>query len=155
MVDAGFQHELQGHHDQGHVPMPGGPLSGLILRHTDMTLGILKGSLDPKTLRLHLGQLSHARLGRRVTQAVFERTGRLIKRHTGVQGEFTRLAPAEPGIDKNFPVFLSQAYKLKSAADYETGPGSVVPPERATTALATATRFVDCIRSILTETTVS
>jgi uncharacterized protein (UPF0332 family) len=83
---------------------------------------------------------------------IFERTGKLIKRHTGVQREFTRLAQAEPGIDKSSPVFLSQAYNLKAVADYETGPGSIVPPERAAAALETATRFVNCIRSVLTPT---
>jgi len=81
---------------------------------------------------------------------IFERTGKLIRRHTGVQREFTRLAKDEPGIDKSFPVFLSQAYNLKAVADYETGPGSIVPPERAAAALETATRFVDCIRGVLT-----
>jgi len=83
---------------------------------------------------------------------IFECTGKLIRRHTGVQREFTRLAKDEPGIDNSFPVFLSQAYNLKAVADYETGPGSIVPPERAADALETATRFVDCIRSILTPT---
>jgi uncharacterized protein (UPF0332 family) len=83
---------------------------------------------------------------------IFERTGRFIKRHAGVQREFTRLAKDEPGIDKSFPVFLSQAYNLKAVADYETGPGSIVPPERAAAALETAARFVDCIRRVLTPT---
>ena len=69
---------------------------------------------------------------------IFERTGNFIRRHEGVQREFTRLTNAEPGIDKSFPVFLSQAYNLKAVADYETGPGSIVPPERAAAALETA-----------------
>jgi hypothetical protein len=34
-------------------------------------------------------------------------------------------------------------------ADYETGPGSVVPPERVEAALATATRFVDVVAGLL------
>jgi hypothetical protein len=63
---------------------------------------------------------------------------------------FTRLAHAEPRINKSFPLFLTQAYNLKAVADYETGPGSVVPPERAAAAIETATRFVDCIRNFLT-----
>jgi hypothetical protein len=56
MVEAGLQHELRGHHHQGHMAMPGGPLPGLVLRHPNMTLGVLEGSLDPETLRLHLRQ---------------------------------------------------------------------------------------------------
>jgi uncharacterized protein (UPF0332 family) len=83
---------------------------------------------------------------------IFERTGKLLKRHEGVQREFTRLAKDEPGIDKSFPVFLSQAYNLKAVADYETGPGSIIPPGHAAAALETATRFVDCIRRVLTPT---
>jgi len=52
-----MQHELHRHHHQGHMTMPGLPLPGLILRHPDMTLGILKRSLDPESLCLHLGRL--------------------------------------------------------------------------------------------------
>ena len=63
--------------------------------------------------------------------------------------EFTRLAANESGIDASFPVFLSQAYNLKAAADYETGPSSVVPPERAAAALETATRFVECVTNLI------
>jgi uncharacterized protein (UPF0332 family) len=48
---------------------------------------------------------------------IFERTGRVVKRHESVQREFTRLARDEPKIDKSFPVFLSQAYNLKAVAD--------------------------------------
>jgi uncharacterized protein (UPF0332 family) len=84
---------------------------------------------------------------------IFERTDRLLRRHESVQREFTRLAEHEPGIDKDFPVFLTQAYNLKAVADYETGPGSIVPPQRAAAALDTATRFVDCIRRLLTPPT--
>lgn len=39
-------------------------------------------------------------------------------------------------------MFLSQAYNLKSIADYETGPGSEVSPERAADAIETAKHFV-------------
>jgi uncharacterized protein (UPF0332 family) len=39
---------------------------------------------------------------------IFERTGKVIRRHESVQREFTRLAKDEPGIDKSLPPFLSQ-----------------------------------------------
>jgi hypothetical protein len=39
------------------------------------------------------------------------------------------------GIEKDLPVFLSQAYNLKAVADYETGPASIIPAEHAATAL--------------------
>lgn len=57
--------------------MPGGPLSCLILRHSDMALGVLEGALDPEALCLHLRQLGHARLGRSVAQADFEGSRRI------------------------------------------------------------------------------
>jgi uncharacterized protein (UPF0332 family) len=80
---------------------------------------------------------------------IFERTGKVVKRHESVQREFTRLARDEPKIDKSFPVFLSQAYNLKAVADYETGAGSIVLPERAAAAIETAGRFIDCINRLL------
>lgn len=45
--------------------------------------------------------------------------------------------------------FLTQAYNLKAVADYETGPDSVVLPERGAAAIETAGRFVDCINRLL------
>ena len=80
---------------------------------------------------------------------IFERTGKIAKTHQGVQGAFYRLAKDELRIDKDFPVFLSQAYNLKAVADYETGPDSIVPPERAAAAIQTAGRFIDCIAGLI------
>lgn len=80
---------------------------------------------------------------------IFERAGKIAKTHQGVQGEFYRLAKDEPSIDKNFPVFLSQAYNLKAVADYETGPDSIVPPERAAVAIETAGCFIECIAGLI------
>jgi hypothetical protein len=34
-------------------------------------------------------------------------------------------------------------------ADYENGPGSIVPPERVEVALAAAARFVDVVAGLL------
>jgi uncharacterized protein (UPF0332 family) len=69
---------------------------------------------------------------------IFERTGKVAKTHRGVQSEFARLAKDDPSIDKSFSVFLTQAYNLKAVADYETGPHSLLPPERAAAAIETA-----------------
>jgi hypothetical protein len=52
-------------------------------------------------------------------------------------------------IDESFPLFLTQAYSMKAVADYETGPSSVVPPERAAAAIETAARFIDGIARVL------
>ena len=56
--------------------MPGWPLSGLVLRHPNMTLGILECALDPESLSLHASQLSNTRSRRSVTQAVLQRAER-------------------------------------------------------------------------------
>ena len=80
---------------------------------------------------------------------IFEHTGKAAKTHRGVQSEFSRLARDNPVIDKKFVVFLTQAYNLKAVADYETGPDSLVPPERAAAAIETAGRFVDSLNKIL------
>ncbi|MGH8656180.1 MAG: hypothetical protein ACREYE_30135 [Gammaproteobacteria bacterium] len=45
--------------------------------------------------------------------------------------------------------FLSQAYNLKAVADYETGPDSMVPLQRAAAAIETAGRFIDCIAGLI------
>jgi len=80
---------------------------------------------------------------------IFERTGKVTKTHRGVQSEFARLAKDDPSIDKSFPVFLTQAYNLKAVADYETGPDSVLPLDRAADAIENARRFVDSLSRIL------
>lgn len=80
---------------------------------------------------------------------IFERTGRAAKTHRGVHREFERLARGETNIAKSFPLFLTQAYSMKAVADYETGPSSVVPPERAASAIETAARFIDGIARVL------
>ena len=67
-----LQHKQHGHHNQSHVDASGLPLPGLILRHPDMTLGILKSSLDPEALRLHARQFYDTRLGRGVAQTIFD-----------------------------------------------------------------------------------
>ncbi len=52
--------------------MPKLPLASLILRHHNMTFGILKRSLNPETLRQHTRQFYNARLSLSVAQAVFD-----------------------------------------------------------------------------------
>ena len=81
---------------------------------------------------------------------IFERTGKVIKRHEGARREFHRPSKDEPAIDKSFPPFLSQAYNMKAIADYDTPPGAFVSAEDAAAAIETATRFVERIRRILT-----
>lgn len=55
----------------------------------------------------------------------------------------------EPRFDPELRAFLGRAYNLKAIADYETGPGSRLPPESAKDAIQTATRFVECVTSLI------
>jgi uncharacterized protein (UPF0332 family) len=68
---------------------------------------------------------------------IFERDGRVLKTHNGVQTEFRRLTRHETRLDARLHAFLSSAYNLKAIADYETGPDSDVSSERAAEAIAT------------------
>ena len=73
---------------------------------------------------------------------IFERLGKVVKTHHGVQTEFLRLTKDEESVDRELRAFLSRAYNLKAIADYDTGPGSDVSPERATEAMSTGKLFV-------------
>jgi uncharacterized protein (UPF0332 family) len=80
---------------------------------------------------------------------VVERTGKIAKTHSGVRGEFSRLARDEPRIDRTFPAFLAQAYLYKEVADYGTGAGADVTMPDANSAIASASRLIDCITALL------
>jgi len=80
---------------------------------------------------------------------IIERTGKMAKTHEGVHSQFNRLARGDPRFDLELRCFLSRTYDLKATADYLAGPGSTVPAERVETALASATRLVECIAGAL------
>lgn len=80
---------------------------------------------------------------------IFERTEKVAKTHRGAHSEFARLTKDEPMVRQSFRAFLAQAYNLKAVADYETGPDSLVPMERAAAAIETAGRFIDCVSKLL------
>jgi uncharacterized protein (UPF0332 family) len=80
---------------------------------------------------------------------IFERTGKVIKRHRGVHNELRRLTKDEPRFDPELRAFLARAYNLKAVADYETGEASQVTGEEAQQAIVTAKRFVSCIEDLL------
>jgi uncharacterized protein (UPF0332 family) len=80
---------------------------------------------------------------------IFERTGKVTKTHKGAHREFARLTVDEPRIDGESRRFLPQAYDLKAICDYELGPDAVVPREKADAAVQAATRFVDCVASLI------
>jgi len=88
--------------------------------------------------------------GYHVAQAfIFERLRKVFKTHSGVQSEFLRLTKDDPRVDPVLRSFLSRAYNLKTAADYETGPGSEISPERAAQAVETGKRFVAHIAGLI------
>jgi uncharacterized protein (UPF0332 family) len=80
---------------------------------------------------------------------IFERTGKISKRHRGVQNQLQQLTKDEPRFDIELRAFLGRAYNLKAIADYETGPDSEVSVEQAEQAVATAGRFIACIAELL------
>ncbi len=52
---------------------------------------------------------------------IFERSGRVLKTHSGVQTEFARLAKSDPAFATELRRFLSRSYNLKQVADYWMG----------------------------------
>jgi uncharacterized protein (UPF0332 family) len=80
---------------------------------------------------------------------IFESTGRVFRKHSGVQREFARLVKSEPSIDPELRAFLPRTYNLKAIADYETGPGSTISAESARAAVQTARRFVKHIIDLI------
>ena len=55
----------------------------------------------------------------------------------------------DPRFDLQLRAFLPRTYNLKAIADYETGPGSRVSPESAQEAIQTASRFVECVTTLI------
>lgn len=80
---------------------------------------------------------------------IFETMGRVYKKHSGVQREFSRLVKDNPRVGTDLRTFLSRTYQLKAIADYLTGPGSHVSAESAREAIQTARRLVECVAGLL------
>jgi uncharacterized protein (UPF0332 family) len=80
---------------------------------------------------------------------IFERTGGVAGSHGGVNSQFNLLTRGDPRVDVELRRLLPHAYDLKAVADYEAGPGSVVPLARVEAAILTARRFVDVVADLL------
>jgi uncharacterized protein (UPF0332 family) len=80
---------------------------------------------------------------------IFESTGEITKSHRRAQAEFGRLTKEDSRFDLELRAFLGRTFNLKALADYETGPGSHVSPERAREAILTARRFVKCVADLI------
>lgn len=87
---------------------------------------------------------------------LFESTGKTAKSHRGLRSEFARLARNEPRIDREYLTFLAEAYEYKSIADYAAGPATLsIGAADASSAVETASRFIDCIAELLSESPAS
>ena len=84
---------------------------------------------------------------------IFDKVGRVLKRHSGVKAEFHRLVRGDPRIDDELRAFLGFAYSLKAIADYETGPGSLISPELAAEAITISKRFVATMAELIEDAT--
>jgi uncharacterized protein (UPF0332 family) len=80
---------------------------------------------------------------------IVESTGKLVKRHRGVQRELARLTKDAPQTDPKLRAFLGRAYNLKAIADYGTNPSSKISAEVATQAIETAKHFVAWIIELI------
>jgi uncharacterized protein (UPF0332 family) len=80
---------------------------------------------------------------------ISDRTGRAVKTHSGVRTEFHRLIRGDTRFDDTLRDFLGSTYNLKAIADYETGPGSDVSPERAAQAIEAAMLLVAKVAEML------
>lgn len=87
--------------------------------------------------------------GFHAAQAVIRaHTGKTAKTHRGVHRLLSRLGRSDPRLAE-LALFLSQAYNLKSVADYELGPGASVPLDRAGAAIDRAAQLIDRIAALL------
>ena len=94
------------------------------------------------------GRLAYLAAFHAAQALISERTARTATTHAGVHSQFNLLTKDDPRVDPELRRFLSDAFDLKSVADYEVDPNAVVSPEDEE-AIATATRFIDRIAEIL------
>jgi len=80
---------------------------------------------------------------------LFERDGKILKSHRGVQAAFLRLTKDDARVAGELRAFLSRSYNLKAIADYETGPGSEISHERAAAAIEAGKRFVALLAEMI------
>lgn len=80
---------------------------------------------------------------------IFERSDTVAKTHKGVHREFHRLAKAESTFPLGFARDLSDAYRHKDAADYDTASAKPGSEPGAQEAIAIAERFVAAVRQAL------
>jgi uncharacterized protein (UPF0332 family) len=80
---------------------------------------------------------------------IYELTGKVVKTHSGVRSEFSRLRKGFPGAEKWLSKFLGEAYIYKEISDYPSGKRVAASQVEADEAIETAARFVDRIVELL------
>ncbi len=73
---------------------------------------------------------------------ILARTGKVPKTHTGTRSELSRIAHADPRIDREFTRFLADGFELKSWADYDEGRRRILTTVETAEVVATAARLV-------------
>lgn len=125
------------------------PETGYFLAKARRLLAEAEGMLTTMHYNEAAGRTAYL-AGFHAAQALIsDRTGRAVKTHTGVRTEFHRLIRGDTRFDDTLRDFLGSTYNLKAIADYETGPGSNVSPERAKQAIEEARLFIARISAIL------
>ena len=88
-----------------------------------------------------------------VAQALlFERTGRIVKTHSGVRTQVELLARDDPTLDPSLAVFLARAYDFKEVADYGGTRRGPITAEEADWAVATAGQLLHHVADRLGDT---
>jgi len=112
-----------------------------LLGHADTMVGV--------GLNDEVGRTAYLAAFHAAQALIFEVTGKIAKTHKGVQTEFLRITKDNPRVDYDLRIFLSQAYNLKSIADYEIGPNSEIDKERAENALSNSKLFISHLRELV------
>ncbi len=80
---------------------------------------------------------------------IFEKTGRTVRSHKGVNVELHRITKDDPRPGIDMRAFLGRTYNLKAIADCKTGPGSDVSLETAHDAITDGKLFVDLMVELM------
>lgn len=84
---------------------------------------------------------------------LFERTGRIVKTHSGVRTQVALLARDDPALDPTLAVFLARACDFKEVADYGGTRRGPITAEEAEWAVTTAQQLLHHVAVLLGDTT--
>jgi uncharacterized protein (UPF0332 family) len=82
---------------------------------------------------------------------VIERTGKLVKTHSGLRTAFARVGRDIPAIDRNMTTFLANAFRFKSLSDYDTTRTKPITTATAGALIEEARAFVARVEESLGE----